>query len=109
VQVGIVLRLIPIKDAQFVCDFGGVTVEGNVTLISPWAVKGLDVFMTNVYDVLAQTVGLAILTVAVKVALTAVRVVVPYMIGYPFLRIWMVRGPVVKVEAGAWKETKVRL
>ncbi len=47
---------------------------------------------------------LAILTVAAKEALTAVRVVVPNMIGYPFLRTWMVRAPVVKVDGGDRKE-----
>lgn len=47
VQVGRVLRLIPINDAQLVCDFGGVTVEGKVILIIPWAVKGFDVVMVN--------------------------------------------------------------
>jgi hypothetical protein len=100
-QVGSVFRLIPMREAQFGCVLGGETVAGKVTLIIPCAVKGLDILMVKVYDVFVQTIGFATLTVALRLALTAVKVVVPNMIGNPFLSIWNVRGPVVSVEAGA--------
>ncbi len=100
-QVGSVFRLIPMREAQFGCVLGGETVAGKVTLIIPCAVKGLDILMVKVYDVFVQTIGFATLTVALRLALTAVKVVVPNMIGNPFLSIWNVRGTVVSVEAGA--------
>ena len=59
--------------------------------------------------VFTETVELPILTDADRVPLIAVKVVLPYMMGYPFLRICKDNELVGKVEGGALMEVNVNL
>ena len=83
-QLGCERKLVP-KIAAQVIEFGGVIVIGKAIRIIPLELKGLLILIVKVYEVVAQTIELVRTTLAVRVALVAVRTELPCMMGYPLL------------------------
>jgi len=81
VQIGFELTPIPKRVAQLLLLVLIVTVEGNKIWIMPALDREFDVFIVNVYDVVAQTFDEVTLTLAESTAVTAVNEALPVIMG----------------------------